>query len=248
MANPERIGAQPEAAPAVRTVAKINVRDLLERDEVQCARDEERSGLRYCGSRRALIDAGIVPPDAQCPGEAPGVRGPRFTDAEGRVWQITWFRKEYRLLQVRSFLPLVELTRRSQERQRRRQAQWARESELRKIERRLESMPTDRAAAHVRFQEEIGYHLHAIRKAALDPCGELGRMGISIDAAARDEIKELLDEVFFAVRQARIGFDPTVRQVMEHRQEALRAEDARADAAFQGLLGLLLRGDSTAAD
>ena len=124
MANPERIGAQPEAAAAVRTVAKINVRELLHRDEVQCAQDNERDGPRYCGSRRALVGAGIVPPDAKFPGEAPGIRGPRFTDAEGRAWQISWFRKEYQLLQVRPFLPLVELTRRSQERQKRRQAQW----------------------------------------------------------------------------------------------------------------------------
>ena len=248
MANPERIGTQHEAAPAVRTVAKINVRELLHRDEVQCAQDSERDGPRYCGSRRALVGAGIVPPDAQFPGEALGVRGPRFTDGEGRAWQITWFRKEYQLLQVRPFLPFVELTRRSQERQRRRQAQWARESELRKIERRLESMPTDRAAAHVRFQEEVGYHLHAIRKAALDPTGELARLGISIDAEARDEIKELLDEAFFAIRRARIAFDPTVRRIIEHRQAELRAESARADADFQGLLERLLRADNAPAE
>jgi hypothetical protein len=243
MANPEHIGAQPEASAAVRPVAKINVRELLRRDEVQCAQDNERDGPRYCGSRRALVGAGIVPPDAQFPGEAPGVRGPRFTDAEGRAWQITWFRKEYQLLQVRPFLPFVELTRRSQERQRRRQAQWARESELRKIERRLESMPTDRAAAQVRLQEEVGYHLQAIKKAALDPTGELARIGITIDAETRDEIKELLEEVFFVVRQARIRFDPTVRRIIEGRQTELRTENARADADFQGVLERLLGGD-----
>jgi hypothetical protein len=247
MANPERIGAQPEAAPAMRSVAKINVRELLDRDDVQCAQDNERGGPRYCGSRRALIGAGIVPPDAQFPGAAPGVRGPRFTDADGRAWQITWFRKEHQLLQVRPFLPFVELTRRSQERQRRRQAQWARESELRKIERRLESMPTDRAAAHVRFQEEVGYHLHAIKK-ALDPNGEVGRLGISIDAESRVEIKELLDEMFCAVRQAQIAFDPTVRRIIEHRQAELRAENARADGAFQRVLERLLSGDNSAAE
>jgi hypothetical protein len=248
MANPERIGAQPEVAPAIRSVAKINVRELFDRDEVQCAQDNERDGPRYCGSRRALVRAGIVPPDAQFPGEAPGVRGPRFTDAEGRAWQITWFRKEYRLLQVRPFLPQVELTRRSQERQKKRQAQWARESELRKIERRLESMPTDRAGAHVRFQEEVGYHLHAIRKAALDPTGEIARLGISIDAEARSEINELLDEVFCAVRQARLAFDPTVRRLIEHRQTELRAENARDDVDFQGVLERLLGGDNAAAE
>ena len=240
MANPERTSAEPVAVPAVRTVAKINVRELLDKDEVQRVQDEKRSGPRFCGSRRALIGAGIVPPEAQFPGELPGVRGPRFTDAEGRVWRITWLRREYRLLQVRWFLPLVELTRRSQERQKRREAQWARESELGKIARRLDSMPDDRAAARARFLEEVGFHLHAIRKAALDPPGDLGRLGISIDAESRDEIKELLEEVLVAVRQAQVGFDPRVRRSLVRRQAELRAENARADCDFQGVLERML--------
>lgn len=240
MADPEHISAQPVTEPTVRTVAHINMRELLDRDEVQCVQDEERSGPRYCGSRQALIRAGIVPLDAQFPGDSPAVRGPRFTDAEGRAWRITWLRRDYQLLQVRWFLPLSELTRRSQERQKKEQAQWARENELAKIERRLESMPADRATARARFHEEVGFHLHAIKKVALDSRGDLGRLGISIDAESRDEIKELLEEVLVAVRQAEIGFDPMMRRNLERRRVELRAESARADNGFQGVLGRLL--------
>jgi hypothetical protein len=240
MADPEHISAQPVTEPTVRTVAQINVRELLDRNEVQCVQDQERSGPRYCGSRRALIRAGVVPLDAQFPGEPPGVRGPRFTDAEGRVWRITWLRRDYQLLQVRWFLPLGELTRRSQERQKKVQAQWARENELAKIERRLESIPADRATARARFHEEVGFHLNAIKKAALDPRGDLARLGISIDVESRDQIKELLDEVLVAVRQAEVGFDPMLRRSFERRRVELQAENARADTEFQCVLGRLL--------
>jgi len=84
----------------VRAVTEIKVLGLLDRDEVQRIHDKDRGGLRYWGSRRALIAAGVVPPGAPFPGDPPGVRGPRFTDTEGRVWQITRLSADYEIQQV----------------------------------------------------------------------------------------------------------------------------------------------------
>ncbi len=237
----------------VRHVEKINVQALLDREEVQLIHDEARGGPRYCGSRGALITAGVVPLGTPFPGDPPGVRGPRFSDTEGRIWQITRLLQIYEiqqverskraavrgsLFQVRWFLSTHDLRKQSDRMLEQWREQESRKHEIAGTRALLKSMPADREAACMTVVQEIESHLGSIER--LLKATDWRGISISMDAELRDEVKDLLDEVRCAVYESRIKFDPSARNNLQQRLTELRAEEAREDEGFQKTLGQIL--------
>ena len=77
---------------------------------------------QYIGSRRDLVDAGLVPDGVPFPGDVPGRRGSRFRTADGRIARIAKCRGEFSLRiawiaeKCRTDDPAQELERALQER------------------------------------------------------------------------------------------------------------------------------------
>ena len=77
---------------------------------------------QYIGSRRDMVDAGLVPHGVPFPGDVPGKRGSRFRTADGRIARIAKCRGEFSLRiawiaeKCRTDDPAQELERAMQER------------------------------------------------------------------------------------------------------------------------------------
>jgi hypothetical protein len=216
----------------------IDAQDLLERDAFARVDDGERGGPGYMGTRRALINAGLVAPDAIFPGDRPGLRGPRFTHSDGRTWQITrnWRRG---LFHVRWYLRAGELKRRSEHYWNKCQAQVARERELTLQLRELEVVPANAAEARDRLLSDVDWAVRIVEGILRSDSS-----GIELDDSARGEIEVLLGSIRNIAYDATIRFDPSKRQSIERRVAELRAQDASVDIGFRGALEQILGGEA----
>jgi hypothetical protein len=188
-------------------------------------------GPRFEGTRGALIAAGVAPPGAAFPGD-PGVRGPRFTGADGHIWKITRSpaRGEFR----------VEWYLRPREAKRRHEARWEahkagqrRKHEIAGLKTLLQREPSSAAQVREKCLGDVKGAVDILSR-AIEPMG----------ADERDEIECLIGSILNAAHSATIFFDPSKRRGLQRRLAELQTAEARADRGFQDVLGKTLSGGS----
>ena len=191
----------------------------------------------YQGTREALVTAGVVPTGAVFPGDRPGLRGPRFRDADGHTWKITQSQRRRGEFCVEWYLLPAEDERRRQAwrtaREEARKANCERQLEIASLKMSLKDEPNDAGQAREKFLGTVTWAVHRLSDAL-----EL------MDADGRAEIERLIGSIVDAAHSATIYFDPSKRRAMQRRLTDLRAAQARADRGFQDMIGKTLSGET----